>query len=71
MASAGCIASISTGREGITSAKRMRGVQAAVLLRELNRQLVRYLLDLQAISLPIFKPQMGSINRGPEFTITL
>ena len=55
----------STGQERITSTKRTHGVQAALLLRELNRQLLKYLLDIQRsefISLPIFKPQMGSME---------
>ena len=64
----------STGQERITSTKRTRGVQAAVLLRELNRQLLKYLLDIQiskCISLPIFKPQMGSMEALNLFIITL
>ena len=59
------LAIYSTSQEGITSTKQTRGALAAVLLRELNSQLLKYLLDMQtskSISLPIFKPQMGSIE---------
>ena len=51
----------------------MHGVKAVVLLKELNRQPLKYMLDIQTnkcISLSIFKSQMGSMEALSLLTIT-
>ena len=56
-----------TGQEGLRQPSECVELKQQYFLRELNRQLLKYLLDIQAssyksISLPILKPQMGFIE---------
>ena len=46
--------------------ERTHGVQAVVLLIELNRQLLKYYWIFKQVNIPIFKSQMGSMHGGPE-----
>ena len=58
---------------GITSAKRMREVRPAVLIRESSTQLVMYLLDTCVryyTYIPIFKSQKGSMKALDFLAIT-